>query len=256
MIYYTKGVDFMRKTVLVTGSSRGIGKSIALSFAKDQNNNIVINCSKDKQGLMQTKEEILKINKNILAIQCDLAYYENVSNMFEQINSTFNTNGVDVLINNAGISSIELFNTQSIETINKNISTNLMSAIYCSKCAITDMINKKSGTIINISSIWGEVGASMEVVYSTAKAGIIGFTKALAKENAPSNIRINAISVGIINTDMNNFLTEEERDNLIDEIPIGRFGEAEEISKLCIFLSNDDSSYITGQVIRIDGGLL
>lgn len=246
----------MQKTILITGSSRGIGKDIALLFAENPNNNIVINCNKDINGLMQTKDEIFKINKNVLAVQCDISKYENVCNMFNKIESTFNTKGIDVLINNAGISSINLFNTQPIEHIDNIINTNLMSVLYCSRVAINDMVNKKNGIIINISSIWGEVGASMEVIYSTAKAGILGFTKALAKEHAPSNIRVNALSVGVIDTKMNDFLTQEEKDYLIDEIPMSRFGKTREVANLCKFLADDSSSYITGQVIRIDGGLL
>ncbi len=246
----------MNKTVLITGSSRGIGKNIALEFAKELNFNIVINCNKDIENLKNLETEISKINKNVLAISCDVSNYKEVEKMFIEIENKFNTKGVDILINNAGVSSINLFNTQKIEEIYENINSNLFSVINCSRCAINDMINKKSGIIINISSIWGEVGASMEVPYSTAKAGIIGFTKALAKENAPSNIRVNAISVGVIDTKMNSFLSEEEKEYLTNEIPLGRFGKTDEVAKLCKFLSDDNSSYITGQVIRIDGGLL
>ncbi len=246
----------MRKTILITGSSRGIGKSIALEFAKDLNYNIVINCNKDIDNLYKFEKELLKINKNVLAIKCDVSDYDSVEKMFKQIENTFKTEGVDILVNNAGVSNINLFNTQCIDDIYLNLNQNLYSVINCSKCAINDMINKKSGNIINISSIWGEVGASMEVIYSTAKSGIIGFTKALAKENAPSNIRVNAISVGVIDTQMNSFLTEEEKDYLINEIPMGRLGKPQEVAKLCKFLAEDTGSYITGQVIRIDGGLL
>lgn len=246
----------MRKTVLITGSSRGIGKSIATEFANDNNYNIVINCNKDVDNLEIFKNELLIINKNVLALQCDVSNYRQVVDMFNQIEEVFNTNGVDVLINNAGTSNLHLFNTQSIEDINICLSQNLISVINCSRVCINDMIYKKSGNIINITSIWGEVGASMETIYSTAKAGIIGFTKALAKENAPSNIRVNAISVGVIDTQMNSFLTKEELNYLIDEIPLGRLGQSKEVAKLCKFLSEDSSSYITGQVIRIDGGML
>ncbi len=245
----------MKKTILITGSSRGIGKSIASLFANDLNNNIVINCNKDTENLEKVKNELLKINPNILAVKCDVSDYNEVAKMFETIKSTFNT-GVDVLINNAGVSNIALFNTQSIDEIYKNININLLSAINCSHIAIQDMIKNQSGCIINISSIWGEVGASMEVAYSTAKSGLIGFTKALAKENAPSNIRVNTISVGVIDTDMNKFLADEEREYLENEIPMGRFGTTDEVAKLCSFLSTDNASYITGQVIRIDGGFL
>lgn len=246
----------MNKTVLITGSSRGIGKSIAYELAKNKKYNIVINCNKDISSLTLVKNELSLINENVLALQCDVSNYTEVVNMFKQIEDRFKTNGVDVLINNAGISSVDLFNTQSIEEINNVINTNLMSVINCSHIAINDMINKKSGVILNISSIWGEVGASMEVAYSTSKAGIIGFTKALAKENAPSSIRVNAISVGVIDTNMNNFLTVSEKLELIDEIPLGRLGKDYEVAKLCRFLIENNSNYITGQVIRIDGGML
>ncbi len=246
----------MRKTVLITGSSRGIGKTIASIFAQDTSYNIIINCNKDIENLENLKTELLKINKNILAVKCDVSNYNEVENMFSQINNYFNIDGIDILINNAGVSEINLFNTSDISDICKNINTNLMSAIYCSHIAIQNMIKSKSGCIINISSIWGETGASMEVAYSTAKSGLIGFTKALAKENAPSNIRINCISVGVIDTDMNKFLNLEDRQLLENEIPMGRFGTTEEVASLCKFLSEDSSNYITGQVIRIDGGYL
>lgn len=244
----------MQKTVLITGSSRGIGLAIAREFATDKNYNIVINCSKDVENLKIANDELLKINENVLAIKCDVSNYDEVDKMFTQIENKFGS--VDVLINNAGISKLELFNLQKIDEINNLIKVNLMSTINCSKRAIDLMIFKKSGNIINISSIWGEVGSSMEVIYSTTKAGIIGFTKALAKENAPSNILVNAISAGVIDTQMNSFLNEEEKEMLKDSIPIGRFGTPKEIANLCKFLASDKNSYITGQTIRIDGGLL
>lgn len=244
----------MQKTVLITGSSRGIGFAIAREFATDKNYNIVINCSKDVENLKLANDELLKINKNVLAIKCDVSNYDEVDKMFTQIENKFGP--VDVLINNAGISKLELFNLQKIDEINNMVSVNLMSTINCSKRAIDFMISKKSGNIINISSIWGEVGSSMEVIYSTTKAGIIGFTKALAKENAPSNILVNAISAGVIDTQMNSFLNEEEKEMLKDSIPIGRFGTPKEIANLCKFLASDKNTYITGQTIRIDGGLL
>ena len=142
------------------------------------------------------------------------------------------------------------------EDIMKIVNTDLLGAIYLSNHAIKHMITKKSGNIINISSMWGEVGASCEVLYSTTKGGINLFTKSLAKEVAPSNIRVNAISPGVIDTKMNSFLNEDERKELEDEIPIGRFGNTKEIAKLAVFLCSEDSSYITGQVIRADGGYI
>ncbi len=246
----------MNKTVLITGSSRGIGKAIAEEFAKNSNYNIVINCNKDVDNLKRFEQELLTKNNNILAIKCDVSNYEDVKSMFINIYEHFNVDKVDILINNAGVADISLFNMQTIDDIYKNININLMSAVNCSHIAIQNMIKYHCGSIINISSIWGEFGASMEVAYSTAKAGLIGFTKSLAKENAPSNIRVNCISVGIIDTDMNSFLEENEREYLENEIALGRFGKTYEVAKLCKFLSEENASYITGQVIRIDGGYL
>ena len=149
-----------------------------------------------------------------------------------------------------------LFMDSSEEEINEIINTNLMSAIYLSKEVLPHMISRNAGNIINISSMWGEVGASCEVLYSTTKGGINLFTKALAKEMAMSNIRVNAIAPGVIDTKMNSMLDEESRESLKEEIPIGRFGLPSEIGKVAVFLCNEDSSYITGQVIRVDGGFI
>ena len=163
---------------------------------------------------------------------------------------------IDILVNNAGISHIGLFMDATEEEIQKIVSTNLLGAMYLSKHVLKDMISRKSGNIINISSMWGEVGASCEVLYSTTKGGLNLFTKALAKEVAPSNIRVNCIAPGVIDTKMNSFLGEEEKISLEEEIPLGRFGNPSEIGKLAVFLCSEDSSYITGQIIRADGGFI
>lgn len=163
---------------------------------------------------------------------------------------------IDILVNNAGISLMGLFMDTSLEEINEIINTNLMSTIYLSKHVLPHMISKNKGSIVNISSMWGEVGASCEVLYSTTKGGINLFTKAIAKEMAMSNIRVNAISPGVIDTKMNSILDEESKKSLKDEIPMGRFGSPMEIGKLAVFLCSEDSSYITGQVIRADGGFI
>ena len=173
------------------------------------------------------------------------------------INEVINKSGkIDILVNNAGISLMGLFMDSSEEEINEIINTNLMGSIYLSKEAILHMASRNAGNIINISSMWGEVGASCEVLYSATKGGINSFTKALAKEMAMSNIRVNAIAPGVIDTYMNSMLDEESRESLKEEIPMGRFGMPSEIGKLAVFLCSDDSSYITGQVIRVDGGFI
>ena len=239
--------------MFVTGSSRGIGKEIAKIFAKN-NFKVVINCINKKDLLIKTYNELKAINPHILALQGDISDYNQALNMFKKIEETFGF--VDILINNAGISHIGLFNKISPDIWQSLIKTNIEGVLNCSHIACQNMINKKAGIIINISSIWGNVGASCEVVYSATKGAINSFTKALAKELAPSGIRVNAISCGAIDTEMNNFLSNEEKEAFIEEIPYMRFGKPEEVANLAFYLSSDNSSYLTGQIITLDGGLL
>ncbi len=241
------------KVVFVTGSSRGIGKEIAKIFAKN-NFKVVINCINRKDELEKTYNELKKINPNILALQGDISNYNIALNIFKTIEKTFGN--VDILINNAGISHIGLFNLITPDIWQKLIKTNIEGVFNCSHIACQNMINNKYGKIINISSIWGNVGASCEVIYSATKGAINSFTKALGKELAPSNITVNAISCGAIETEMNNFLSEEEKQSFIDEIPYMRFGKPEEVANLVYFLASENCSYLTGQVITLDGGLL
>ena len=240
------------KTALITGASRGIGRAIAVEFAKE-GANIVINYSKDDMGA----EETLKILKSIgvvaYKIKEDVSSFEGAKKIIDFTLKSFGK--IDILVNNAAKSTIGLFMDSSKEEIEGILNTNLLGPLYLSKMAIPHMINRK-GVILNISSMWGEVGASCEVLYSTSKGGINLFTKALAKEMAPSNIRVNAIAPGVIDTSMNSFLSEEDRENLEEEIPVGRFGSPEEIGKIAVFLCSEDSSYITGQIIRADGGYI
>ncbi len=240
------------KTALITGASRGIGRAIAIEFAKE-GANIVINYSKDGLGA----EETLKILKSIgvvaYKIKEDVSSFEGAEKIIDFTLKSFGK--IDILVNNAAKSTIGLFMDSSKEEIEGILNTNLLGPLYLSKMAIPHMINRK-GVILNISSMWGEVGASCEVLYSTSKGGINLFTKALAKEMAPSNIRVNAIAPGVIDTSMNSFLSEEDRENLEEEIPVGRFGSPEEIGKIAVFLCSEDSSYITGQIIRADGGYI
>lgn len=240
------------KTALITGASRGIGRAIAIEFAKE-GANIVINYSKDELGA----EETLKILKSIgvvaYKIKEDVSSFEGAEKIIDFTLKSFGK--IDILVNNAAKSTIGLFMDSSKEEIEGILNTNLLGPLYLSKMAIPHMINRK-GVILNISSMWGEVGASCEVLYSTSKGGINLFTKALAKEMAPSNIRVNAIAPGVIDTSMNSFLSEEDRENLEEEIPVGRFGSPEEIGKIAVFLCSEDSSYIIGQIIRVDGGYI
>lgn len=237
------------KTVLITGSSRGIGRAIALRFAKEQYN-IVINCLKNIDQLLQLKEEIESYGSRCLAIPCDVGDYAATCSLFEQIKQTFGS--VDILINNAGISHIGLFTDMTIEEWDQIIKTNLTSVFNCSKLAAQSMISHQKGTIITISSVWGICGASCEVAYSTSKGGVNAFTKALAKELAPSNISVNAIACGAIDTEMNQFLSTEERQAIIDEIPANRFATVEETAEFTYQLTHSPS-YLTGQIITFDG---
>lgn len=238
------------KTALVTGSSRGIGKAIALALAS-KGYNVVITCVKNREKLDQVKMDIESIGVQCLAVTCDVGNPDQVTELFDTITSTFG--GVDILVNNAGISHIGLLTDMSFEEWQQLMNTNLNSVFYCSKSALPYMIHKKEGRIINISSVWGEVGASCEVAYSASKGGMNSFTKALAKELAPSNIQVNAISCGAIDTEMNAFLCEEDRQVLTDEIPASRFGLPQEVAQLVCQLI-EAPAYMTGQILRMDGG--
>lgn len=243
----------MCKVVFVTGSSRGIGKSIATIFAQN-GFKVVINCINRIDDLKKTESELKKINPNILALQGDISDYKIALDIFSQIEKHFGT--VDILINNAGISHIGLFNEITPNVWQRLIKTNIEGVFNCCHIACQNMIKQKNGIIINISSIWGNVGASCEAVYSATKGAINSFTKALAKELAPSGIRINAISCGAIETEMNSFLTDEEKQDFIEQIPSMRFGTSQEVANLAYYLSNENSSYLTGQIITLDGGLI
>ncbi len=241
----------MNKTVLVTGASRGIGRAIALAYAK-KGYNVVI-CGRNQNTLKIVEDEILSLGADCLAVACDVGKYEEVEEMFSKAVERFG--GIDVLINNAGISHIGLLQDMSIEEWNNIVGINLSSVFSCCKLAMPNMIRKGSGSIINISSVWGVSGASCEVAYSATKGGINAFTKALAKELAPSGINVNAIACGVIDTEMNHCFNEEEMQNIIEEIPAGRMGNPEEVAALALSIS-EGSSYLTGQVIVLDGGYI
>lgn len=246
-------VNLQGKIALVTGASRGIGKAIALEMAK-AGATVVINYSKDDNGAETTLAEIIALGGYGKFIKGDIGDFNKSKEIIDFVINNFGK--IDILVNNAGVSIVSLFMDTTEEEITNIISTNLLGTIYLTKHALPYMLDRGYGNIINISSMWGEVGASCEVLYSTTKGGINLFTKSLAKELAPMGIRVNAIAPGAINTEMNSFLSEEDRIELEKEIPMGRFGNKEEIAKAVLFLCDDECSYLTGQIIRIDGGMI
>lgn len=237
--------------VLITGASHGIGKAIAETFAAN-GHSLILNCahSADKLTLLA---ENLKETYHIpcMTILCDVGNPDEVAAMFDQIDRTFH--GIDIVINNAGCSYIGLFHEMSNEDWQHLLATNLSSVFYCCRQAVPLMLRNKRGHILNISSVWGEVGASCEAAYSATKGGVNAFTRALAKELAPSGISVNAISCGAIDTRMNACFSDEERAALEAEIPCGRYGTTKEVAELALSLTNS-TTYLTGQVIRLDGG--
>jgi 3-oxoacyl-[acyl-carrier protein] reductase len=238
------------KNILITGASRGIGKACALTFAK-AGYQVFLNCRSSLDEIESVQKEILSNGGKCHVLMGDVSNPNDVKEIFLQIERI--CKGLDVLINNAGISYVGLLNNMAVDEWNQVIATNLSSAFYCSKLAIPYMIHQKSGKIINISSIWGRFGASCEVAYSTSKAGLDGFTKALSKELAPSNIQVNSISCGIIDTQMNHGFSKDELKSLIEDIPASRFGGAFEVADLALDLASKHS-YLTGQIIGLDGG--
>ena len=239
----------MNKIIIVTGASRGIGKEIAKELAKKEYT-VIANYNKSEKQAIELKEELEKENIKIDIFKADVSKRNEAQELVEY---TINKYGkIDVLINNAGISQIKEFTQITDEDWNNMINTNLNSVFYMTQESCKNMIHNKKGCIINISSIWGVVGASCEVHYSVSKAGIDAITKSLAKEMGPSNIRVNSIAPGIINTEMNKNLSEEEINNIKEEIPLEKIGKAQDIEKCVEWLIEDE--YTTGQVISINGG--
>ncbi|WP_320958165.1 elongation factor P 5-aminopentanone reductase [Enterocloster asparagiformis] len=239
-----------RKTVLVTGASRGIGKAVAIKFAK-KGYNVVISCVHRAEQLEQTRREIESFQAPCLAYLGDMGDLKSCETLFSQIRSRFG--GVDVLVNNAGISYIGLLQDMSSEDWERMLHVNLTSVFNCCKLAIPYMVRQKQGKIVNVSSVWGVVGASCETAYSATKGGINALTKALAKELAPSNIQVNAVACGAIDTEMNQWMEEDELIALVEDIPAGRLGSADEVADLVYHLGYKNA-YLTGQVIGLDGG--
>ncbi len=240
----------MKKTALVTGASRGIGQAIAFTLAA-HGYDLAVCCSSNPGQLLPVQQAASAAGVRCLPFQADVSKSQDCVRMFEAIEKSLG--GVDLLVNNAGISKIGLLQDMPFEEWERLISVNLSSVFYCCKLAIPGMVRKKQGTIINISSVWGVCGASCEAAYSASKGGVNALTMALAKELAPSGIQVNAIACGAIDTDMNRFLEPEERNALLEEIPAGRMGTPEEAAQLVLQLAQSPS-YLTGQIIRLDGG--
>lgn len=234
----------MQRKVLVTGGSGGIGAAICRRFAAE-GCLVFINYRSSRE-----KAEKLAAEIGGIAIGFDVSDAEEVRRAIEEIGSP------DVLVNNAGVSEVELFTSLSDDRARRLINTDLAGTMNCARAVLPGMIRRHSGCIVNISSMWGEVGASCEVDYSAAKAGVIGFTKALAKETAPSGIRVNCVSPGFIMTEMNSRYTPEELEAIRDEIPLGIFGEPEHVAEAVEFLASERAAYITGQILGVNGGMV
>lgn len=236
------------KTALVTGGTGGIGQTICRKLA-DNGYCVIINYLHAEEKARRLADDI-----NGKAVKFDVSDVDSVNNILSDI---IGSDGkIDLLVNNAGISEIDLFTTIPREKSDSIININLGGTLNCSRAVLPYMIRRKTGCIVNISSMWGQVGASCEVDYSASKAGIIGFTKALAKEVAPSGIRVNCVSPGFIMTEMNSRFTDEELNGIKEEIPLGFFGTPEHVADAVAFLSSDSAEYITGQILAVNGGMV
>ena len=239
------------RTVLVTGGSRGIGLGIAKSFAA-QGDTVIINGRTDCAALEQSVEELTQMGGKAAGFIADLSDYQQAQDMYAHIQAEYGP--VEVLVNNAGAAYYGLFSDMTPGDWQGVLANNLLTAINASHLAVPAMVQAKRGCIINITSVWGIAGASCEVMYSVAKAGVIGFTKALARELGPSGVRVNAIACGAFDTRMNDNLAPDEKTAFADTIPLGRFGHPREAGSLAVYLA--DADYLTGQVIVLDGGLV
>lgn len=239
-------------TAFVTGGSGGIGKAICKALSQ-MGYDVAIGYNSNEHKAVKLAEEISEDGRKAAAVKCDIADSNSVNKAVAVCESTLGE--ITLLVNNAGIADVNLFTHVPDDRMQEIVNVNLMGAMYLSKAVLPKMINRKNGNIINISSMWGEVGASCEVVYSAAKAGLIGFTKALAKEVGLSGVRVNCITAGMIDTPMNKGFTEDEINDIIEEIPLSRIGTPEDIANSVCFLASEKSSYITGAVIKVNGGM-
>jgi 3-oxoacyl-[acyl-carrier protein] reductase len=241
------------KIALVTGASRGIGREIALGLAK-QGADVVVNYSGSEERANQVVAEIKELGRNAIAVQCDVSNGESVANM---VKATIDTYGkLDILVNNAGITKDNLLMRMKEEEWDDVININLKGVFLCTKAVTRQMMKQRSGRIINISSIVGVSGNPGQANYVAAKSGVIGLTKTTAKELSSRGITVNAIAPGFITTDMTDKLTEDVKDQMLKQIPLARFGEPSDIANVVVFLASEDSRYMTGQTLHVDGGMV
>ncbi|MCU0665691.1 MAG: 3-oxoacyl-[acyl-carrier-protein] reductase [Candidatus Omnitrophica bacterium] len=243
---------FKDKTAIVTGASRGIGKAIALMLSKE-GANVAFNYLKSKGEADSLKEQIEKTGGKALSLQLDIREFDKAKELIEKTKARFG--GLDILVNNAGITIDKALMMMAPDDWKQVVDTNLGGVFNVTRNAIITFLKQKKGDIVNVSSVSGVIGLPRQTNYSASKAGIIGFTKALAKEVAAYNIRVNAVAPGFIKTDMVAGIKEEHKEEIIKHIPLARFGEVEDVAKAVKFLLSKDASFITGQTIIIDGGL-
>lgn len=243
----------MSKVALITGATRGIGKEIALTLAKE-GYDISLNYRKENEDLDSTKKQIEELGRKCLAVKADVSSFYECENLVKQTIENFGQ--IDVLVNNAGITKDNLLMRMKEEDFKDVINVNLVGTFNMTKNTISYMMKARQGRIINISSVVGITGNAGQTNYSASKAGIIGFTKSLAKEVASRNILVNAVAPGFIQTSMTDVLKDDIKENIAKSIPLKRMGTAKDVANVVKFLVSDDSSYITGQVINVDGGML
>ena len=242
-----------KKIALVTGGTRGIGKKVAEKFAKE-GYNLVLNYVSDNTDINSVIDSFKEYKNEVILVKADVSKFNECENLVKEAIEKFGK--IDVLVNNAGITKDGLIAMMKEDAFDRVIDVNLKGTFNMTRNVVPYMMKKRCGNIVNISSVVGVAGNAGQSNYAASKAGIIGFTKSLAKELAPRNIRVNAVAPGFIDTDMTSVLTDKVKDNIYSQIPLKRMGEAEEVANVVYFLSDDKSSYITGQVINVDGGMV
>ena len=243
----------MRKIALITGGSRGIGAACVRAFA-EAGYSVVFLYNRSREKAEALVQSLRAEGRDVAAFPCDVADAAQVQAVITEILRSYRR--IDALVNCAGIAHIGLFTDMTEAEWDHLFAVNVRSAFSVTKAVLPGMISRQQGAIVNVSSMWGEVGASCEVAYSATKAALIGMTKALAKEVGPSGVRVNCVTPGVIDTDMNAQLTDADREELAEETPLGRIGEAVEVAKTILYLCGEGASFITGQVLGVSGGLV